>query len=239
MASETGSSGTDKGSAKERKESALLNLLVNIILPALILMKLNQQLGASLALVLALLFPLAWGIWGLYRERRFSPISVLGVVSVLLTGGIGLLKLDPAWIAVKEALIPLIIGLVVAVSGWTRWSVLATLVEKLIDTRRVHQVLGERGFEAAYRKRLSVSNWILAASFLVSATTNYLLARLIVVSPAGSEAFNAELGRMTMLSFPVNVLPSLLVMILALVYLIRGIESLTGLKLDEVIHPHL
>lgn len=217
----------------------MVNLLINIVLPALILMKLNQYLGTTLALVLALALPFGWGLWGLIHERRISPVSVLGVISVLLTGGIGLLKLDPAWIAVKEASIPLVIGVVVAVSGWTRWPVLATLVEKLIDTRRVHQALEQRGLEAAYRRRLTVSNWILAASFLVSATTNYLLARWIVVSPAGSEAFNTELGRMTALSFPVNVLPSLLVMILAVIYLVRGIESLTGLKLEEVVHPHL
>ena len=97
---------------------------------------------------------------------------------------------------------------------------------------------GYRG-EDDYRRRLVVSNLILAASFLVSATTNYFLARWIVVSPAGTEAFNEEFARMTALSYPVNVLPSLLVMILAILYLIRGIEKLSGLKLDEILHPHL
>ena len=221
------------------REHPLLNLLINIVLPALILMKLSHRLGNTAALVFALSLPLGWGLWGLWREKRLSPISVLGVISVLLTGGIGLLKLDPSWIAIKEAAIPLAIGVGIAISRWTRWPVVATLVEKLIDTRRVHTALAERGHETAYRKRLNVSNWILAASFLVSATTNYLLARFIVVSPSGSEAFNNELGRMTALSFPVNVLPSLLVMVLALIYLIRGIENLTGLKLEEVVHPHV
>lgn len=229
----------ERNAGPPRKENALLNLLINIILPAVILMKLNQSLGTTPALVLALALPLGWGLWGLYKDRRFSPFSVLGVVSVLLTGGIGLLKLDPTWIAVKEAAIPLAIGIGVAASRWTRWPLVATLVEKLIDTKRVHVALAQRGFEDAYRRRLHISNWILAASFLVSATTNYLLARWIVVSPAGSEAFNTELGRMTALSFPVNVLPSLLVMVLALIYLIRGIEHFTGMKLEEVIHPHI
>jgi hypothetical protein len=36
---------------------------------------------------------------------------MLGFVSVLLTGGIGLLQLDPKWIAVKEAAVPAVIGL--------------------------------------------------------------------------------------------------------------------------------
>ncbi len=38
---------------------------------------------------------------------------ILGIVSVLLTGGIGVLELDTQWLAVKEALIPGIIGVVV------------------------------------------------------------------------------------------------------------------------------
>ncbi len=35
----------------------------------------------------------------------------LGLISVLLTGGIGLLELDPQWLAIKEAAIPGIIGI--------------------------------------------------------------------------------------------------------------------------------
>ncbi len=218
---------------------AVLNLVVNIALPIFILVKLSEHLGALPALLLALAFPLGWGILERVREKRFSMMSILGMVSVLLTGAIALLELPPEWIAVKEAAIPLIIALVCVGSLWTRWPVVATLVEKMIDTEKVHRALEERGLEQEYRRRLVVSNLILAASFLVSSTTNYFLARWIVVSPAGTEAFNEEFARMTALSYPVNVLPSLLVMILALLYLIRGIEKLSGLKLDEILHPHL
>ena len=54
--------------------------------------------------------------------------------------------------------------------------------------------------------------------------------------PAGTAAFNEELGRMTALSFPVIAVPATLVMIGAMLYLFRGIRQLTGLNLDDILH---
>jgi hypothetical protein len=65
---------------------------------------------------------------------------------------------------------------------------------------------------------------------------NYVLAKWIVVSPAGSEAFNAELGRMNLLSYPMIAIPSMLMLMAIFYYLWRNIQELTGLKLEEVIH---
>jgi hypothetical protein len=64
---------------------------------------------------------------------------------------------------------------------------------------------------------------------------NYLLARWMVTSPAGSEAFNAELGRMTLLSYPVIAIPSMLMMGGVLFYLARGARRLTGLELEQML----
>ncbi|HRC61339.1 MAG TPA: VC0807 family protein, partial [Candidatus Propionivibrio aalborgensis] len=81
------------------KSSPLLDLLVTIIVPSVILMKLSdpESLGAINALLVALAFPLSWGARSLLRERRVNPFAALGLVSVLLTGGIGLLQLDTQW----------------------------------------------------------------------------------------------------------------------------------------------
>jgi hypothetical protein len=51
---------------------------------------------------------------------------VLGLVSILLTGGIGLLQLDTRWLAVKEAAIPGLIGLAVLMSTRTRYPLVKT-----------------------------------------------------------------------------------------------------------------
>ncbi len=63
---------------------------------------------------------------------------------------------------------------------------------------------------------------------------NYVLARWLVTSPAGSEAFNAELARMNLLSYPMIAIPSMLMMLGILYYLWRTIHDLTGLGLEEI-----
>ncbi len=96
-----------------------MDLIVSIVLPSVILMKFSgeDQLGPSGALVLALSFPIAWGLYDLFKNGVKNYVAILGVVSVLLTGSIGLLKLDAQWLAVKEAAIPLCIGIGVLVAN--------------------------------------------------------------------------------------------------------------------------
>jgi len=87
------------------KPNPLIELLVTLIIPSLILMKLSgpADLGAVNALLLALAFPLAWGARDLLARRKLNLFAALGLVSILLTGGIGLLQLDTQWLAIKEA----------------------------------------------------------------------------------------------------------------------------------------
>jgi len=66
---------------------------------------------------------------------------------------------------------------------------------------------------------------------------NYILASWIVSSPAGSAAFNEELGRLTLLSYPVIAIPSLLMMLAIFYYLWQTIHSMTGLVLEEILAP--
>ena len=88
----------------------------------------DDALGASTALIVALSFPLGWGLFERLKYRKFNFIALLGLISVLLTGGIGLLQLDPQWLAVKEAAIPGLIGIAVLVSTRTRYPLIRTLL---------------------------------------------------------------------------------------------------------------
>lgn len=226
--------------APKHQASPLFELLLTVVAPALILMKLSgpERLGSVNALLLALAFPIGWGLWEGVKHRRISPFAVLGLVSTLLTGGIGLFELDTRWLAIKEAAVPGLIGLAVLVSTRTRWPLIRTLVYNpaLIDVARVEQRLAARGNTAAFNARLQTATYALAASFFFSSAMNYLLARWIVTSPAGSEAFNQELGRMTLLSYPVIALPSMAMLMAILWYLIHGAKTLTGLSLGELTH---
>ena len=69
------------------------------------------------------------------------------------------------------------------------------------------------------------STFMVAASFLLSATLNFFLTKYIVVSPAGTAAFNEELGTLTALSYPAIALPSTAVMFLAIYYVFKKITS--------------
>jgi hypothetical protein len=110
---------------------------------------------------------------------------------------------------------------------------------ELFDVERVEAALDARGSRPAFNRVIAACTGWVAASFLLSAVLNYLLARWLVRSPSGTEAFNAEIGRMTFLSWPVIALPTTLVMMVALMKLMKGIEIHTGHVLDEVLHPDL
>jgi len=64
---------------------------------------------------------------------------------------------------------------------------------------------------------------------------NYILASLIVTSPTGSAAFNEELGRLTLLSYPVIAIPLILLTVAVLYYIWRSTHGMTRLSLDEML----
>jgi hypothetical protein len=162
---------------------------------------------------------------------------VLGVVSTLLTGGIGLLALDAWWLAVKEAAVPGLIGIVILGSAWTASPLIRLLVfnATLFDVDRVHKALDERDNNARFERSLRTATILLAGTFFFSAVANFLLARWVVNSPAGSEAFNQELGRLTLLSYPIIAVPSMLMMMGLMFWLAREAKSLTGLELGDML----
>lgn len=224
------------------KPNPLFELLITLIIPSLILMKFShpEDLGAVNALLLALAFPLFWGARDLLTRQKLNLFAALGVVSILLTGGIGLLRLDTQWLAIKEAAIPGLIGLAVAISAYTRNPLVRVLLytPALMDVERIQNSLAERGNHAAFESRLKIATWMLAGSFLFSSVMNYFLATWIVVSPTGTPAFNEELGRLTLLSYPMIALPSMLIMMAALYFLARSIRGLAGLKLTHALKGH-
>jgi hypothetical protein len=62
-----------------------------------------------------------------------------------------------------------------------------------------------------------------------------VLAKVIVKSDSGTEAFNNELGRMTLLSYPVIAIPSMIMMVAIFYYIWSTIRKLTDLKLEQII----
>ena len=113
---------------KAKKESMWLNLGFNLIIPIIFLRKGGEWFGPSLEnalnspkdgtlvgsvmLLLAISFPIGYGLWDFSRRRKWNFLSILGALSALLTGGIGLLPgATVSMFAIKEAALPAILGI--------------------------------------------------------------------------------------------------------------------------------
>lgn len=220
------------------KENPLVNLAINIIIPAILMMKGHKwfNLSSELSLIFALAFPFFYGLYDLVIKRKFNFLSIIGFISILLTGGIGLLKLPKEWVAFKEGAIPLFIGIAILLSLKTRYPLIRTFLynEKIINVEKVNSHLEQKGNAKAFDKLLIRCTWLIASSFLLSTVLNFTLAKILIQSNTGTQAFTEELGQMTAWSYFVIGLPCTLIMMIALWQLFKGIKALTGLKLEEV-----
>ena len=97
-------------------------------------------------LLIALCFPIAYFIYDLILRKKYNFISILGLISVLLTGGIGILEIPTQWFAVKEAAIPSIIGLAVILSLKTPYPLVRSILlnPELMDVPKIDAALLEK-----------------------------------------------------------------------------------------------
>ncbi len=215
------------------------NLIFNIALPVVIMSYLSSddRLGPAWSIVVALAFPIGYGLWDLKKSHKINAFSVLGIISVLLTGGFSLMKLPAEYIAIKEAAIPALIGIAVLVTQRTTKPLVKIFIlnDQLINWPALNQALTSRGNAAIFEKKVAVSSYIIAGSFFLSSALNYILAKLILVSEPGTTAYTEELGKMTALSYPVIVIPSMIMLLAALFYLFAQIKKLTGEELESFI----
>ena len=223
-----------------KRPNTFLEIIYNIAIPSVILMKLSgdEYLGTVYALILALLFPLGYGLYDFIKNKSMNFIALLGFVSTLLTGGIGLFELDVQWLAIKEAAIPSAIGLVVLISGfWGKPLIAKILLNPLVfNLELIYQTLENKNKTDEFKAKIQQANHFLSTTFIFSATMNYLLAKWIVVSPAGTTEFNEQLGEMTLLSYPVIAIPSMIMLIAIMFYVVRSTMKLTDLKLDSILN---
>ncbi|MDD2764045.1 MAG: MFS transporter [Opitutaceae bacterium] len=230
----------EKGTSRPvaRPENLLLNLACNIAAPTAILTWLSgaRGLGPRWGLLVALAFPVGYGLHDLIARRRWNFISIIGFASVLISGGFGLLQVSGVWFAVKDAAIPGIIGLAVLASMKAKSPLVTELLynPQVIEVEKVDLALAARGTQADFARLLRRATGLLSLAFFVSAILNYALARHLLKSAPGTEAFNGELAKMHLVSWPVIVLPSMAMMLFVFWWLLRGITALTGLELDAI-----
>ncbi|MGE9297076.1 MAG: VC0807 family protein [Puniceicoccales bacterium] len=226
-----------------KRENLFLNLGFNLILPVLILNKGESwfpALGPAGAMIVALLFPIGYFIYDFIKRRKYNLLSMLGITGVLLTGSIGLLKLSPMVFAIKETAIPLLIGIAVVVSLKTKNPLIHALLYNpdIFDAEKIDARIDTPEKRQSFNELMKQCTWIIALSFLVSAVLNFFLTRLIVQTDPRIDqtAFNAEVGTQYWVSLLVIGACSLPLSFFALWKLFQGIEKLTGLTMEEVIH---
>lgn len=232
---------TDATNSPEKKqESVFGNLIFNIAIPVVIMSYLSKEeyLGPMWSVIVALSFPLCYGLYDFTKSHKVNFFSVLGIISVLLTGGIALLKLPAQYMAIKEASIPLLIGLAVLASMYTKTPLVKVFVlnDQVINWPKLNQALEDKQQVSEFGKKIKFSSYIVASSFFLSAVLNYLLAKWILVSEPGTTEYTEELGRMTALSYPVIVIPSMILLIGALIYLFKQISKCTGEPIENFLH---
>lgn len=220
--------------------SMIFNLLFNLVVPVTILTKYSDDshLGRVNGLLIALAFPLSFGLYELIKSKKLNWISILGLVSVLLTGGLALIKLSKIWFAVKEAIIPLIIGLAVIVTGIGKKSMLKSMLlnPKVFKLDEIMIKVKEFNAEVAFEQLLKKATLLFASSFFLSSILNFVLAIVVLKNPVGSEEFNRELGQMAALSYVVIMLPCIAVIIGTIYYFFNRLHKITGLKMEEVLN---
>jgi hypothetical protein len=230
--------------AKPKQENALTSLLVNIVIPVCILTFLSKEkyLGPVWALVVGLAFPICYGLRTLIRSRKADFIAIIGVVSVTLTGVFGILELPRIALAIKEAAVPLIIGLAMVISLKTPFPLIKKILmtEALFDVKRLTSALKEKQSEAAFEKRLIGLTWGFSSSMFLSSGLNFVLVMMLIHSDpvTQKEAYIAEIGKMTGWSYVVVLLPCLVIMFFVMNKLFDTLVELTGCELDDLLAAH-
>ncbi|MCA9834353.1 MAG: hypothetical protein KC435_10420 [Thermomicrobiales bacterium] len=215
----------------------MISILINVVIPTIIMTRFadDDKLGAINALLLALAFPFIYGIYEMVRNHKIGWVPVLGLVSIAISGGIGLLELPARWIAVKEAMIPAILALAILVSGWIGKPLARLFLDAIIDKEKIYPILEAQGKMDDYDRRTSVATWMLAGTFILSAVLNFILARIVVTADGGTQQYTEQIGRMTALSFPVITIPVFIALTASILYIMSTLSKLTGLEMDEVL----
>lgn len=230
----------------QKPENPWVNILFNIIIPVIILNQLTRRLdenGPVIALVVALLFPLGYGIYDYLTRGKKNWLSLLGLVNVSFTGGMGLFQLEGIWFAIKEASFPALIGFAVYASAFTRNPLMKLMVADTgaLDMDRIRQRLAEFGNENAFVLHLRQCTKLLAVSFAISSLLNFLIAMRVFTEIdtrlpelERQAILNEQIADMTWLGFAFIALPLMVFTLGVMWYLMSGIRKLTDLRLEEI-----
>lgn len=214
---------------------ALLELACTVALPVLILQVGLNWFGPVTTVFVAGAPAAAFLVFQMARERTVSALGVIGLVGVGLSGGIGLLRLDAGWFAVKEALVPLVFGAALAISAFGPWSPIHLVLDRLLAPEpwaRVKEDPARRArLDAAMRRSTLEAAVVTALPGILA----FFLARWTVVSPTGTEAWAAEMRDYSGLSLPAVTGPAVVLLWYWARRMFDRIEDAIGVGLETLL----
>ena len=227
----------------KKPENPFFNIAFNILLPVVILNKghlLFPNKAEIGALGLALSFPFIYGLFDLFKNKRKNFISLLGALNVCFTGGFALLHLSGIWFAVKEALFPLLIGLFVLFSSYTKKNFFEYLIRSMpLNWALIEEKTQALSSASALKTLFQKATIYFSFSFFVSAILNFVLALYIFADKSTEQPNSLELNQkiadMTYLGFLVIGLPLTLFSVFVFWRFLRGLSYLTGLSVEQIL----
>lgn len=235
-------------SKKPQQENVLISLGFNLILPVFILQKGAKLLGgfdgsATIALVVALCFPLIYGLVDYFRRDNKNLLSIIGFINTLITGAFALATLQGHWFAIKEAAVPLVLGLGVLASIRMKKPFMSFLVLKsgVLNSELLTQRIQEHGHEELFQKQLNKSTYFLSISFFISSVLNFFLG-LHIFKPLDAtlsleqqkDVLNSQIAQMNWMGMLVISLPLMFFLGFILWDFFKQIKILSGLSLEEL-----
>ncbi len=231
---------------KPKQENALLNILLNVLLPVTVLSICSKEdgklwhFGPKWALIVAVLLPVGYFIYDFIQRRKVNAFSIIGFVSVLFTGGLGLLNLSAQVFGIKEASVPLILAVVIWWTGRGEKPLVRTLLlnPDIVDVPKVEKAITMACARPQFDKLIKTSTWLLVGSMLMSAVLNYVLAIYFISGTEhDKQLYNAAIAKQTGWGWLVIGVPSMAMMLFAMFRLFKGVKQLTGLETEQIMLP--
>lgn len=205
-----------------------VDFFISILIPFIILTYFSgeDKLGIELSLIFSGAIPLIHGIYDYQQKKKINYFSLLGLIGVILTPAIGLLGLSNNWLAAKETLIPLTVGIGLIILKGSKIDFVSLIINRTHDKDNLDF---KSNFSITdYVKIYDKTFYLICSSFFLSAILNFVFVKLMVTSSPGTVEYNQELGRMTFISSIVIGICSAIVIILAVYWFTLKLGKITN-----------
>lgn len=237
----------------KQQDHPLANIMWNVLIPIVALSFLGKNgdkiwhIGPIAGMLVAVSLPVIYGVHHLIKTRKPNFFSILGIVSILLTGGIAIMAYKdngtvdaaaPLWFALKEAAIPFVFGVTIFASHWTKTPLIRVFLYNpdFFDIQSIEKRINEKSAEADYKKLIFSGTLLLAGSFFLSMVMNYFLALHFLTENTGSqEDFNDGVAKLTGWGFAVIGLPMLVILMVIMWRFVSSLKKITGMQNDQIL----